>query len=260
MSNFSNKVVIITGSSSGIGAAIAIEFSKLNASLVLTGRNLENLKKIAKICIETPNTPDPILVVADVCNDNDLQRIIDTTVMQYGKIDILINNAAGILKFCQIENFDLKAYDEVMKTNIRAVVQLTALATPHLIASKGNIVNISSVGSFKQFLGGLPYCISKAAVDQFTKCVAQELGPKGVRVNSVNPGFIVTDIHYRAGIDKEKYEKLLEHANKCHIMGRPGQPDEVAKAVIFLASDNASFTNGALMTIDGGTSCASGAN
>lgn len=251
MLNFQNKVVIVTGASSGIGAAVAKEFAKLNASLVLTARNLENLQKVAKICCETQNTPNPHIVVADVCDDAALKNIIGSTITHYGKIDILINNA-GILNFNTIENFNLKSYDELINTNVRSIVQLTAYATPHLIASKGNIVNISSVAGFKQFPGGLSYCMSKAALDQFTKCVAQELGPKGVRVNSVNPGVIVTDIHYRAGIDREGYEKLLENARACHVLGRPGQPEEVAAAVIFLASENATFVTGELMTVDGG--------
>lgn len=181
---FSGKVVIITGASSGIGAEAARDFSKLGASLVLVGRNVENLQKVASECAD----PEKVLAVqADVTAEEGPKKIIDEALQKFGQIDVLVNNA-GILETGSIENTSLEQYDRVMNTNIRSIYALTMLAVPHLIKTVGNIVNVSSVNGIRSFPGVLAYNISKAAVDQFTRCVALELAPKQVRVNSVNPG------------------------------------------------------------------------
>lgn len=151
-----------------------------------------------------------------------------------------------------IEDTSLEQYDRVMNTNMRAVYQLTMLAVPELIKTKGSIVNISSVNGIRSFPGVLAYNISKAAVDQFTRCVALELAPKGVRCNSVNPGVIITEIHKRGGMDEEAYAKFLEHSRSTHALGRPGQVEEVSGVIAFLASDKASFITGASLPVDGG--------
>lgn len=123
---------------------------------------------------------------------------------------------------------------------------------PHLIKTQGNIVNISSVNGIRSFPGVLAYNISKAALDQFTRCTALELAPKKVRVNSVNPGVIITNIHKRGGMDEEAYKNFLERAKTTHALGRPGTVDEVSEAIQFLASDSASFITGASLPVDGG--------
>merc|ERR1719266_1510404 len=143
-------------------------------------------------------------------------------------------------------------YDRVMNTNMRAIYSITMLAVPHLVKTKGNVVNVSSVNGIRSFPGVLAYNVSKAAVDQFTRCVALELAPKQVRVNSVNPGVIITELQKRGGLDQERYEKFLEHSKTTHALGRPGEPEEVAKAIAFLASDESSFTTGASLPVDGG--------
>jgi NAD(P)-dependent dehydrogenase (short-subunit alcohol dehydrogenase family) len=112
----------------------------------------------------------------------------------------------------------------MMNVNLRSVFSLMQLATPHLIQTKGNIVNISSVTGLRSFPGVLAYCVSKAAVDQLTRCAALELASKGVRVNAVNPGVVVTDIHKRGGMNEENYEKFLEHSKTTHPLGRVGTP------------------------------------
>ena len=151
-----------------------------------------------------------------------------------------------------IENTSLEQYDNVMNVNLRAVYHLTMLATPHLIKTKGNIVNVSSVNGIRSFPGVLAYNISKAGLDQFTRCVALELAPKGVRVNSVNPGVIITELQKRGGLNDEAYSNFLERSKQTHALGRPGNVDEVAEAISFLASDNASFTTGCNLPVDGG--------
>lgn len=184
---FSGKVVIITGASSGIGAEAARDFSKLGANLVIVGRNIENLQKVASECVD----PEKVLAVqADVTSAEGPKKIIDEALRKFGQIDVLVNNA-GILETGTIENTSLEQYDRVMNTNIRSIYALTMLAVPHLIKTVGNIVNVSSVNGIRSFPGVLAYNISKAAVDQFTRCVALELAPKQVRVNSVNPGMSI---------------------------------------------------------------------
>uniref|UniRef100_A0A8W7PSD5 Ketoreductase domain-containing protein n=1 Tax=Anopheles coluzzii TaxID=1518534 RepID=A0A8W7PSD5_ANOCL len=244
--NLAGKVVLITGASSGIGAATALKFSQLGASLALTGRKLDNLNEVASQC-----GGSPFVVAGDISKEADTERVLKATIEKYGKLDVLVNNA-GIIETGTIETTSLEQYDRVMNTNIRAVYYLTMLAVPHLLQSQGNVVNVSSVNGIRSFPGVLAYNLSKMAVDQFTRCVALELAAKGVRVNCVNPGVTVTNLHKRGGMDEQTYAKFLEHSKNTHAMGRPGQASEVADAIVFLASDAASFITGASLPIDGG--------
>ncbi|XP_017781213.1 PREDICTED: 3-oxoacyl-[acyl-carrier-protein] reductase FabG-like [Nicrophorus vespilloides] len=245
--SFNGKVVVVTGASSGIGAATAIHFSNLGASVVLTGRNSENLQAVAKQCNEERTK----FVVADLNKDEDANTIVAFTLNAFGKLDILVNNA-GILEMGTIETSDVNQYDRIMNTNMRAIYHLTTVAVPHLIETKGNIVNVSSVNGIRAFPGVLAYCISKSALDQFTRCIALELAPKQVRVNSVNPGLIITDIHKRSGMSEEQYKAFVERAKTTHALGRPGKPEEVATTIAFLAGDGASNITGATLPVDGG--------
>ncbi|XP_055596128.1 3-oxoacyl-[acyl-carrier-protein] reductase FabG-like [Uranotaenia lowii] len=247
--NFAGKVVLITGASSGIGAATALKLSQLGASLALTGRNVENLNKVSKELAVGTNTP--FIIPGDITQETDTKRILEATISKFGKLDVLVNNA-GIIETGTIETTSLEQYDRVMNTNIRSIYHLTMLAVPHLIKSQGNVVNVSSVNGIRSFPGVLAYNISKIAVDQFTRCVALELASKNVRVNCVNPGVTVTNLHKRGGMDEATYQKFLEHSKNTHAMGRPGKASEVADAIVFLASDAASFITGASLPIDGG--------
>lgn len=248
---FTGKVVLITGASSGIGAATAKQFASLGASLALTGRNSENLKTVAAQCSQQQNVPEPLIVTGELTSESDTKRILDVTISHFGRLDVLVNNA-GILETGSVENTNLEQYDRVMNTNVRSIYQLTTLAVPHLVKTKGNVVNVSSVNGIRAFPGVLAYCMSKAALDQFTRCVALDLAPKQVRVNSVNPGVTVTNLHKRGGMEEEQYEKFLEHSKATHALGRPGNPDEVAQTIVFLAGDGASFITGASVPVDGG--------
>ena len=126
------------------------------------------------------------------------------------------------------------------------------LAVPFLAKSRGNIINLSSVAGLRSFPGVLAYCVSKAAVDQLTRCAALELAPKGIRVNAVNPGVVVTQIHRRGGMSEDDYAAFLEHSKTTHPLGRVGDADEVADLILFLASDRAGWITGATYSIDGG--------
>ncbi|GLH02339.1 Dehydrogenase/reductase SDR family protein 7-like [Gryllus bimaculatus] len=247
---FCGKVVLITGASSGIGAATAIHFSRLGASLALTGRNIENLNKTAGECCG-PNIPKPLVIPADLSSENDTQIVIENTIKHFGKLDVLVNNA-GILAMGSIEQTSLEQFDTVFNVNVRSLYHLTMLAVPHLITTKGNIVNVSSVNGLRSFPGVLAYNMSKSAVDQLTRCVALELASKKVRVNSVNPGVIITELQKRGGLNDESYNMFLERSKETHALGRPGNTEEVARAIAFLASDDASFITGANLPVDGG--------
>lgn len=245
--SFLGKVCLITGSSSGIGAATAHRLAKQGAALALSGRNVENLKAVAK----DVGADKAFIVPGDVTNEADTEQILKNTIEKYGKLDVLINNA-GILETGTIENTSLEQFDRLINTNVRSIYHLTMLAVPHLIKTQGAIVNVSSVNGIRSFPGVLAYNISKTAVDQFTRCVALELAAKNVRCNSVNPGVTITNLHKRGGMNDEAYAKFLEHSKTTHAMGRPGQASEIADAIVFLASDASSFITGANLPVDGG--------
>ncbi|KAF0034217.1 hypothetical protein F2P81_014283 [Scophthalmus maximus] len=277
-------------SRSGIGAGTSVLFAKLGALLALNGRDLENLNKVAKQCVDC-GTAEPLLLPGDLTDEETVKKTVEQTVAHFGRLDVLVNSA-GILAMGGIETFDLAQYDMVMNINVRSVYHLTQLCVPHLIETKGSIVNVSSVNGQRSFPGVLAYCMSKSAIDQFTRCIALELASKQVRVNSVCPGVIVTEVHKRAGLNEEQYAQVTRHdatpltvsalkhfwhhgrtmnnyvspilvpcyfhhqfLAKCeqtHALGRPGEVEEVAHSIAFLASDAASFITGVNLPIDGG--------
>jgi NAD(P)-dependent dehydrogenase (short-subunit alcohol dehydrogenase family) len=194
---------------------------------------------------------EPLTLTADVTNGDEGARAIDETISRFGRLDVLVN-AAGHISSGSIENTALSAWDAMMNVNLRAVFQLMQTAVPHLIKTKGNIVNVSSVTGLRSFPGVLAYCVSKAGVDQLTRCAALELASKGVRVNAVNPGVVVTEIHKRGGMSEADYEKFLEHSKTTHPIGRVGNPEEIAELIFYLASEKASWITGATYSIDGG--------
>jgi len=248
---FAGKVVLITGASSGIGAATAKRFAVLGASLALAGRNLENLQKVASECSVPQNSPKPFLVTGELTSEADTKAILESTIKHYGKLDVLVNNA-GIIETGSIENTSLEQYDRLMNINVRSIYHLTMLAVPHLIETKGNIVNVSSVNGIRAFAGVTAYCLSKACIDQLTRCAALDLAPKQVRVNCVNPGVTVTNLHKRGGMNEEQYQQFLKKSKETHALGRPGEANEVAQTITFLASNDASFITGASVPVDGG--------
>jgi NAD(P)-dependent dehydrogenase (short-subunit alcohol dehydrogenase family) len=244
-----DKVVIVTGATSGIGRASALMFAAQGAKVAAVGRNVEALTELEQEVTSAGGTY--LRLNADVLVNVDLDRIVRKTVEAFGRIDVLIN-AAGIIANGTIENTTTDAWDDMMNINVRAVFQLMQRCVPELEKVKGNIVNVSSVTGTRSFPGALAYCVSKAAVDQLTRCSALELAPKGVRVNAVNPGVVVTNIHKRGGMDDEKYAAFLEHCKTTHPLGRVGTTDEVADLIGFLASDKAGWITGATYEIDGG--------
>ncbi|XP_077996200.1 3-oxoacyl-[acyl-carrier-protein] reductase FabG-like [Glandiceps talaboti] len=252
MASLREKVALITGASSGIGAGTARHFASLGSYLALCGRNKENLERVRKECEANGLPEDKILLIqGDVTDDDYCRSVIEKTIEKFGQLDVLVNNA-GFGLDDSIEDVTMKQYDVIMNTNMRAVYHLTMLAVPHLIKTQGSIVNVSSVNGMRAITGCLVYNLSKAAMDQFTNCVALELAPKKVRVNSVNPAVIITGIHKRAGMSEQEYAKFLEYCKTTHPIGRVGEVDEVANAIVFLASDDSSFITATQLPLTGG--------
>lgn len=251
--SFRSKVILITGSSSGIGAACAEYFAREGAHLALVGRNADKFKNVVQKIKEIDASNDPLVILRDVSTEP--SQIIDDTIRKYNRLDVLINNAGFSIRGT-IENTKIEDFDAIFATNVRAVFQLTHLATPYLIASKGNVVNVSSVAGLRAMKNNLAYSMSKAAVDHFTRCAALELASKGVRVNSVNPALIVTDFHLNLGMKQDEYLEFLDFYGKLHPVGRNGQPCEVVDAIAFLSKESSSFVTGVSLPIDGGMTIA----
>jgi NAD(P)-dependent dehydrogenase (short-subunit alcohol dehydrogenase family) len=217
--------------------------------VVAIGQNETALAEVKEEITAAGGTP--LAINADVTNTEEMQRVLREIIDALGRLDVVVN-AAGHISSGTIENTSLAAWDAMMNVNLRAAFYLMQLAAPHLIQTKGNVVNVSSVTGLRSFPGVLAYCVSKAGLDQLTRCAALELAPKGVRVNAVNPGVVVTEIHKRGGMTDEAYEKFLEHSKTTHPLGRVGHASEVADLVCYLASENASWITGATYSIDGG--------
>ncbi|CAL8076256.1 unnamed protein product [Calicophoron daubneyi] len=257
----SEKVALITGASSGIGKATAILFAKLGARLALVGRNEQRLTETASACLairdsrlEKKDSPKPVLTVtADLANTHEVESICSKVLEHFHEIDILVN-CAGIAIGDSVENVKLDQFDRVMATNVRAAVLLTNLLAAELVRSKAVVVNVSSALSMRPVPQGLSYCMSKAALDEFTKCAALCLGPKGVRVNSVVPGGTDTPMLTHAMQFLGRSGEPPKHNDSAHKFRLLGEPEEVARAIAFLASPAASFINGALLPVDGGFS------
>ncbi|XP_021208294.1 uncharacterized oxidoreductase TM_0325 [Bombyx mori] len=244
--SFYSKVVLVTGASRGIGAATAILFAKEGADVVIVGRNEEKLKEVEEQCSKFGKKP--LIITADLAKDDQAKGIVNKTIDALGKLDILINNA-GILKKDDIksEGF-VETFDEVMNTNLRASVLITNVAIPHLIKTRGNIINVSSVAAdCTSITNFVSYRVSKAALNHFTRCIALELAPHGVRANTVSPGPVETDIFETAGIPE-----ALQNYSRQLLLKKVGKKEEVADLILFLASEKAQSITGANYVIDNG--------
>jgi NAD(P)-dependent dehydrogenase (short-subunit alcohol dehydrogenase family) len=247
--SFTGKTVIITGATSGIGRATAEAFGRDGASTVLVGRQDPELNEAAAAVRETGARA--ITCQADVTAADAPKRIIDAALQEFGQIDVLVN-AAGVIATGTLEATTDDIWDTMMAVNLRAPFRLMRAAAPHLTARKGSVVNVSSVNGLRSFPGVLAYCVSKAGVDHLTRCAAIEMAPLGVRVNAVNPGVTVTNLHRRSGMGEPQYAAFLERSKETHPLGRPGKPEEIASLILFLASDRAGWMTGETIPIDGG--------
>jgi NAD(P)-dependent dehydrogenase (short-subunit alcohol dehydrogenase family) len=243
------QVVIVTGASSGIGRATALRFGRDGAAVVTVGRDEHALETVTGEL--TAAGGQGLACVADVTAADAPDRIVNAALGRFGAITTLVN-AAGVIGSGTIESTTDEQWDSMLDINVRAPFRLMRAATPALIASKGSVVNVSSVTGLRAFPGVLAYCVSKAAVDQLTRCAALELASKGVRVNAVNPGVVISNLHRRGGMNEESYAAFLTRSRETHPLGRPGTPEEIAELCFFLASSSAGWMTGETISIDGG--------
>ncbi len=246
---FDGKVALITGSTSGIGRAAALRLAKEGAKVALTGRNEEVLAELKEQIEKTGGVA--WTKSANLLDPTSIEGLVDEAVEHFGQLDILIN-AAGIIASGTIETTSLEEWQQMIQLNTTAPFLLMQKCLPHLIKTKGNILNVSSITGIRAFPGVLAYCTSKAALDQLTHCAALEVADKGVRINAINPGVVKTNLHKRSGMDEEAYQDFLERSKRTHPMGYVGTPENIADLISFLVSDEASWITGASYPIDGG--------
>ncbi|KAI1724839.1 enoyl-(Acyl carrier protein) reductase domain-containing protein [Ditylenchus destructor] len=251
---FLGKVVIVTGSSAGIGQDAATEFAKEGAFITIHGQNADRLNDTEARMVETGISKEKILkVIGSLEDPKTPAKIIEQTVQKFGKIDVLVNNA-GAAGHPTIDDVDALEYLDFLYTvNFRSVVALTQLAIPYLEKTKGNVVNVSSMSSFLTQKSQSFYNSLKAALDHFTHCYADKYGPKGIRMNTINPGFIRTHIINRRNVPGAQ-DRFEEYAAKYTSLGRVGQVSETSSLIKFLASDEASYVTGSNYVVDGGHS------
>lgn len=245
----SKKVAIITGASSGIGRAVVRAFLENDFQTIAVGRNEKELNSFRTEVKDLSG--DLKIQLADVRETSQVERLVNKIAEDFGRIDVLVN-AAGIIASGTIENTTLDDWDKMMDINLRSVFHLMQICVPHLEKTEGNVVNVSSVTGTRAFPNVLAYCVSKAALDQLTRCAALELAPKKIRVNAVNPGVVETNLHKRSGMNEESYEKFLEHSKTTHPLGRVGKSEEIASLIYYLASEKAGWITGVTYAIDGG--------
>uniref|UniRef100_F6S294 Uncharacterized protein n=1 Tax=Ciona intestinalis TaxID=7719 RepID=F6S294_CIOIN len=247
MEEMKNKVVLITGASSGIGEGLACAFARQGASLSLCGRNVENLKKVA----ENIKVTETIQVVADVKNVKDMERMVDETVAKLGQIDVLINNAGYGCKG-GIENGTLEQFDEVFSVNLKAPYYLMQLCLPHLKKTKGCVINLSSCYTNMFVPDAVHYSMTKVGLDHLTKCAAIELGKYGIRVNNVNPGLVVTEM-VKANWKPDELEAFCkDFLSNTPLENESLSIQEVADVVIFLTSSAAKSITGTCLPVEKG--------
>ena len=249
MMTFTNKVAIVTGASSGIGRSTALAFAAGGAHLVAVGRDAHALEGV--VAESAHLGAESIAVVADLLSDEAAGDIVKNTVARFGAVDIVVN-AAGVIATGATDATPDDVWDRLMSLNVRAPFRLMREAFPHLKERQGAVVNVSSVNGRRVFPNLAAYNTSKAALDQLTRCAAIDWAPHGVRVNAVNPGVTVTNLHRRSGMNEDAYAAFLARSKETHPLGRPGQASEIAALILFLASDQAGWVTGETIAIDGG--------
>ena len=245
------KVAIITGGTSGIGKACVEMFCEVGAIVVTMGRRKELGEQIAKD-INAKGNGECVFYECDVKNLDQLKKIIDETVEKYGKLDVLVNCAGYFPGQRRLDDWSIEELKDIIDTNLMAYMAASKFALPYLRTSKGNIVNIGSVHGTTSVQGSAGYDATKGAIDAITRTLAIDEAKDGVRINNVKPGLIATEMFEITTSRQQDKEGFVKWNNGVQWMGRPGTADEIAHAVLFLASSQASFITGVELMVTGG--------
>ena len=240
------KIAIVTGGSRGIGFAIAKTLSENGATVVITSKDSEKIKKAES------KISNSFGITCDIKKKTEVQNVVNQTIEKFGKLDILVNNAGIFPKIKQLHEIDENEWNEVLDVNLTGQFRFTKEAIPHLQKTSGCIINISSDAGLKAYenFNVDAYSASKAALIALTKCWALEYAKDKIRINCICPGVVDTDMTKPF----LKNQRDIEFMNNEHPLGRIGQPEEIGKAALYFASDDASWVTGAILTVDGGES------
>ncbi len=250
---FHGRVALVTGGSSGIGKALAGRLAAEGAAVAVTGRRAEALDDVVRDI--RAKGGQAIAVVGDQRTEAHAQHAVAQTVEAFGGVSILVNNA-GVIGAGPVESTTTQEWDRIFETDLKGPFFLCRAAIPHLKAAKGNVVNVASVAGVRPYPNMAPYCAAKAALDMLTECLALEMAPFGVRVNSVNPGVVVTNLH-KASRAVPDYDAFLERGKQTHPLGRVGTVDDVVELILFLAGSRAGWITGVHYAADGGRALSS---
>ena len=239
-----NKVAIVTGASRGIGRAIAEVFAREGAKVVICGRKQETLDQVAREI-----SPAVRPVVCHVGRMEQVEAMVSSTTREFGRIDILVNNAATNVAFGPCLEMDEGQFDKTVEINLKSVFRLTKLVAPGMCErGSGSIINIASVSGIRPQMHSLLYSMSKAALIMMTKSYAVELGPRGVRVNAIAPGLIQTALSEHYWKDEQRRDEIISKQP----IRRIGQPADIAELALLMASDRGSYMTGQTVVVDGG--------
>ncbi|MGY1651902.1 SDR family NAD(P)-dependent oxidoreductase [Geodermatophilus sp. SYSU D01119] len=247
--DFSGSVVLVTGGGTGIGLAITRAFLDAGATVAVTGRRREKLEA----ALESVPEDRAVALPADVSDPAQVRQLVADVVDRFGRIDVVVSNAAAY-ESGEITDLADDAWEHLRATNVDAFFHLAKAALPVLAESGGNLVAVSSVSGLRGDWGQAAYNASKAAVTVFVQSLALDWGGRGVRLNAVAPAFTFTEIN--AGVPRDE-ASLAPHVNRVPL-GRIGEPEDIAPAVLFLASGDARYVTGAVLAVDGGTSASTG--
>ena len=249
MNRFTQKVVVVTGAGSGIGEATAKRFAREGAKVVLVGRSVDKLARVAAQL----EGEGHLTRATDVADLSDVQALFNEVATRFGRLDVLVNNA-GIVKSGKLTELEAKDWKELMSVDLDGVFYCTRTAMPALIASKGSIINVSSVSGLGGDWGMSFYNAAKGAITNFTRALALDHGPDGVRVNAVCPSLTRSELTE----DMLGDESLMAKFRERIALGRPAEPEDIGDVIAFLASDDARFITGVNLPVDGGLSASNG--
>jgi NAD(P)-dependent dehydrogenase (short-subunit alcohol dehydrogenase family) len=254
MSGFEGKTALVTGGGSGIGRAVAIQLAARGAKVMVTGRRAEPLEDVVREI--TTSGANASLVAGDIAVESDVVAMVDHAVTTYGSLDLACNNAAEGGGNVPVSELAAEAFDHTIAVNLRGAFLCMRYETRQMLKQgSGSIVNISSVNAVRPEPNYAAYCASKAALESLTQTVGLEMAPQGIRVNAVRPGYVITPMHERslenAGGSREE---LIREIDEEVPIKRRGEPNDIAAAVLWLMSDEASYVTSSVLTVDGGVS------